>query len=61
VQTPVGIFQVQAQLDAQELDRQPKSVGNIYWEGLSQLLDAQGHIVGQGYLEMTGYAGKLVL
>jgi predicted secreted hydrolase len=33
----------------------------VYWEGLSDLLDASGQRVGRGYLEMTGYAGRLVL
>ncbi len=56
--TPAGRFTVQAVIDAQELSG-PHSVGNIYWEGLSRLLDAKGRQVGQGYLEMTGYAGKL--
>lgn len=56
--TPAGRFTVQAVLDAQELSG-AHSVGNIYWEGLSRLLGANGQLVGQGYLEMTGYAGKL--
>jgi hypothetical protein len=33
----------------------------VYWEGLSELLDAGGRRVGLGYLEMTGYAGRLRL
>jgi predicted secreted hydrolase len=47
-------------MDAQELDGRG-STGTVYWEGLSELLDAQGRRVGLGYLEMTGYAGRLVL
>jgi predicted secreted hydrolase len=58
--TPAGSFTVQAVLDAQELDSR-RSTGTVYWEGLSDLLDAGGQRVGRGYLEMTGYAGRLVL
>ena len=58
VATPVGRFVVQAVMDAQELSGS-QSMGNIYWEGLSRLLDGQGRHLGQGYLEMTGYAGKV--
>ena len=58
--TPAGRFEVRALLDAQELDSRA-STGTVYWEGLSELLDAQGRRVGSGYLEMTGYAGRLRL
>jgi predicted secreted hydrolase len=58
VNTPAGSTQVRALFDAQELDSR-SSTGTIYWEGLSELLDAQGQRVGLGYLEMTGYAGRL--
>ncbi len=58
--TPVGSFTVSARLDAQEL-ASPQRIGNIYWEGLCDLLNAQGHAVGQGYLEMTGYVAPVVL
>jgi predicted secreted hydrolase len=58
VETPVGRFSVHALLDAQELDSRA-STGSVYWEGLSQLRDAQGREVGRGYLEMTGYSGRL--
>ena len=60
VHTPAGRFTVQALLDAQELDSR-SSTGTVYWEGLSTLLDESGRRVGLGYLEMTGYAGRLVL
>lgn len=60
VDTPAGRFQVRARLDAQELDSRG-STGSIYWEGLSELRNAQGAVVGGGYLEMTGYAGALAL
>jgi len=60
VATPRGRFTVQAVLDDQELDSRG-STGAVYWEGLSRLSDASGHAVGQGYLEMTGYARRLEL
>lgn len=60
VESPAGRFEVRALLDAQELDSRA-STGAIYWEGLSELLDAQGRRVGLGYLEMTGYAAPLKL
>lgn len=60
VQTPSGNFEVRALLDDQELDSRG-STGGVYWEGLSDLLDAQGRRVGRGYLEMTGYAAPLRL
>ncbi len=60
VQTPVGIFQVRALLDNQELDSS-SSTGAIYWEGLSELLNPAGHSVGRGYLELTGYGKPLSL
>jgi predicted secreted hydrolase len=58
--TPAGRFEVRALLDAQELDSRA-STGTVYWEGLSDLFDASGRRVGSGYLEMTGYAGRLRL
>lgn len=59
-QVSAGGFEgrVQALADAQEMDA-ASSTGTIYWEGLSELLDRQGRRVGLGYLEMTGYAGRL--
>lgn len=53
-------YQVKARLDNQELDSR-QSTGNVYWEGLSDLLDAQGRVIGQGYLEMTGYVSPMSL
>lgn len=58
VACPTGTFTVRALLDAQELDSRA-STGTVYWEGLSELVDAQGRRVGLGYLEMTGYAQRL--
>ena len=60
VRTPAGTFGVRSLLDAQEIDAR-RSTGTVYWEGLSELLDAQGRRAGLGYLEMTGYAGRLRL
>ncbi len=60
VQTPSGNFEVRALLDDQELDSRG-STGGVYWEGVSELRDAQGARVGRGYLEMTGYAAPLKL
>jgi len=60
VATPAGNFDVSALLDNQELDSRG-STGSVYWEGISDLLDAQGRRVGRGYLEMTGYAAALRL
>lgn len=58
LRTPAGTYTVRAVLPDQELDSR-RSTGAIYWEGLSDLLDAQGRRVGRGYLEMTGYATRL--
>lgn len=60
VTTPAGMHRVRALLADQELDSRA-STGAIYWEGLSELLDAAGQRVGLGYLEMTGYAARLRL
>ncbi|MEY4765098.1 MAG: hypothetical protein RI907_1771 [Pseudomonadota bacterium] len=53
-------YTVRALVNDQEQDTRG-STGTAYWEGLSALHDAQGRRVGWGYLEMTGYAGKLSL
>ena len=61
VQTPAGAFELQALLEAQELDGRA-SLGTVYWEGLSELREpTSGVRRGLGYLEMTGYAGPLRL
>jgi len=61
VTTPAGSWQVEAMLDAQELDSRA-STGTIYWEGLCDLRAADGGALrGRGYLEMTGYAQRLKL
>jgi len=53
-------YTVRALIDNQELDSR-QSTGAIYWEGLCELQSAQNQAVGQGYLEMTGYASPLSL
>jgi predicted secreted hydrolase len=58
VRTPADFYTVTAVLDNQELDSRA-STGSIYWEGLARLADSNGRAVGSGYLEMTGYAGRL--
>jgi predicted secreted hydrolase len=58
IDCPVGRFDVRSLLDAQEIDAR-SSTGTVYWEGLASLHDASGQRVGLGYLEMTGYAGRL--
>ena len=60
IETPAGRHHVKTLLDDQELDSRA-STGAIYWEGLSDLLDAAGVRIGRGYLEMTGYAAPLKL
>ncbi len=60
VATPAGTHVVRATMDAQEMLGR-SATGTVYWEGLSTLHSADGQHVGLGYLEMTGYAGRLVL
>jgi predicted secreted hydrolase len=60
VTTPVGRFELEALLDAQELDSRA-STGAVYWEGLSVLRGAEGREIGLGYLEMTGRYAPLRL
>lgn len=60
VRTPADFYTVRALIDNQELDSRA-STGAVYWEGLCELLDSNGKLVGRGYLEMTGYASPLRL
>ena len=53
-------YTVKAVIDNQELDSRA-STGAVYWEGLSELFDRTGKLIGRGYLEMTGYASPLRL
>lgn len=50
-------LEVRPLMDDQELDGR-RSTGAIYWEGAVRLFEGE-HEIGQGYLEMTGYAGRL--
>ena len=45
-------------LDDQEL---ASAIGGTYWEGAVDVRDAAGKNVGQGYVELTGYAGGISL
>ncbi len=58
VRTPADYYTVKAVIPNQELDSR-STTGAIYWEGLSDLFDSNGKLVGRGYLEMTGYASAL--
>lgn len=60
VRTPADFFTVRAVIPNQELDGRA-TTGSLYWEGLSELFDSNGKLVGRGYLEMTGYARPLRL
>jgi predicted secreted hydrolase len=60
VRTPADYYTVKAVVDNQELDSR-QSTGAIYWEGLCEVWDSNGKLVGRGYLEMTGYAQALKL
>ena len=60
VRTPADYYTVKAVVDNQELDSR-SSTGAIYWEGLSEVWDSNGKLVGRGYLEMTGYVTALKL
>lgn len=60
VRTPADFYTVKAVFEAQELDSSG-ATGTIYWEGLCDVLDSNGRLVGRGYLEMTGYAAPLRL
>jgi predicted secreted hydrolase len=56
--TLADFYRIKAVIDPQELDSRA-STGAVYWEGLSELFDPQGKLLGRGYLEMTGYAAAL--
>jgi len=45
-------------MDDAELDSRA-SVGTVYWEGAVRALGRDREEVGRGYLELTGYAGRL--
>lgn len=52
-------LQLEPLMDDQELDARG-STGAIYWEGAVRVRE-HGAVVGRGYLEMTGYSGRLEL
>jgi predicted secreted hydrolase len=55
------VFRVEPLLQDAELDSRA-STGVLYWEGPVRLLDdASGRELGRGYLELTGYGGRLDL
>jgi predicted secreted hydrolase len=58
--TPARRWRVVAMQDDQELDSR-ESTGSVYWEGISALHDDSGAVAGYGYLELTGYSGRLRL
>ena len=44
-------------MDDQELDSR-RSTGTVYWEGAVRAM-RDGEAIGRGYLELTGYGGRL--
>lgn len=61
VRVGTAVYRVESLMDDAELDSRA-STGVLYWEGPVRLLDdASGHELGRGYLELTGYGGKLDL
>lgn len=60
IDSPLGELSLAGLFDAQEVDAR-RSTGMVYWEGAARLSDRQGRQLGLGYLEMTGYAGKMRL
>ncbi len=53
------LWRVDPLMDDQELDARG-STGNVYWEGAVRV-EGAGGARGRGYLELTGYAGRLTL
>jgi predicted secreted hydrolase len=53
-------FDVEPLMYDAELDSR-SSTGTIYWEGPIRLRSPGGALLGRGYLELTGYAGRLNL
>jgi len=60
LKSPAGEMRLAAFFDAQEIDAR-RGGGLVYWEGAARLLDAENRPLGAGYLELTGYVGKLPL
>jgi len=61
VQVQIGDspYDIEAMFDDQENDTR-LTTGAVYWEG-AVIVSREGNRVGRGYLELTGYAGKLRL
>jgi predicted secreted hydrolase len=57
LKSPAGEMRLAAAFDAQEIDARQAS-GLVYWEGVARLFDAEKRLLGAGYLELTGYAGR---
>lgn len=60
LKSPAGEMLLSTYFDAQEIDARNSS-GLVYWEGAAQLFDREKRPLGAGYLELTGYAGRLPL
>jgi predicted secreted hydrolase len=60
VQVGREAYDVEPLMNDAELDSR-SSTGTIYWEGPVVLRRANGQVAGRGYLELTGYAGKMEL
>jgi predicted secreted hydrolase len=59
LQIGTAVYTLEPLFDDQELDARG-STGTIYWEGAVRAL-VEGREIGLGYLELTGYAGRLRL
>lgn len=60
LKSPAGEMRLAAFFDEQEIDAR-RSSGLVYWEGAARLFDGSNRPLGAGYLELTGYVGKLPL
>lgn len=60
LRSPAGEMRLAAAFEAQEIDAR-RSSGLVYWEGVARLFGADQRPLGMGYLELTGYAGRLPL
>jgi predicted secreted hydrolase len=54
------ILRLMPLMDDQELDSR-RSTGAVYWEGAVRALSEDSRELGRGYLELTGYAGRVPL
>lgn len=52
------VYAVKARMRKQEVES-GHGTGDFVWEGLCDLQDAQGHTIGSGYLDMSGYASEV--